>query len=82
MVEFDIYEIAILRKMHSYDYIGARHTSVDNLQRGFPSHVRGDVKKFVKRLIKLNLIILKSSTKEMHCSLNKSKIKEIEEIIQ
>jgi len=65
-----------------YGYIGGRHTSIDNLQKSFPKHERGDVKNVVKRLIKENLIIPKSTRSGLHCSLNPQRIPDIEKIIE
>jgi len=77
----DSFAIGILRKMHFYGYIGGKHTSVDNLQKGFPKHERGNVKGTVKDLIKANLIIPKSTGYGQHCSLNPRMIDEIEKLI-
>lgn len=52
----DSLSIRILRKMYFYGYIGGRHTSIDNIQKSFPKHKRGNVKDAVKTLIKANLI--------------------------
>lgn len=68
----------ILRKMYLYGYIGGKHTSVDNIQKSFPKHERGNVKKGIKSLVRANLIILKSTGYGQHCSLNPRMIDEIE----
>lgn len=75
-------EITVLRKMYLYGYIGKRHTSLDNLPKGFPKNERGNVDKAVKKLIKQNYIVKKPTGYGVHCSLNAQKIKEIESIIQ
>lgn len=54
-MKFDSFAIQILRKMYFYGYIGGKHTSVDNLQKSFPKHERGNVKEAVKVLIKANV---------------------------
>ncbi|MDH2906970.1 MAG: hypothetical protein PXX83_02610 [Candidatus Nitrosotalea sp.] len=51
-MKFDSFAIQILRKMYFYGYIGGKHTSVDNLQKSFPKHERGNVKGAVQVLIK------------------------------
>ena len=51
-MKLDSFAIQILRKMYFYGYIGGKHTSVDNLQKSFPTHERGSVKEAVKVLIK------------------------------
>lgn len=76
------FAVGVLRKMYFYGYIGGRHTSVDNLQKSFPKHERGDVKDAVKTLIKANLVILKSTGYGQHCSLNPRMIDEIERLVE
>ena len=78
----DKYAIGVLRKMFMYGYIGARHTSVDNLQKSFAKHERGNVNKIVKKLVKAGYIVPKSTSYGLHCSLNKNRINEIEKLIE
>lgn len=40
---------AILRKMYFDKIIGGKHTAIENLKKGFPSHVRGDIDDEVKK---------------------------------
>lgn len=80
-MEIDSFAIGILRKMYIYGYIGGKHTSIDNLQKSFPKHERGDAKGAVKVLMKYNLIIPKSTGYGQHCSLNPRMIDEIERLI-
>ena len=81
-MKLDSFAIQILRKMYFYGYIGGKHTSVDNLQKSFQKHERGDVKEAVKVLIKANLIIPKSTGYGQHCSLNPRMIDEIEKMVE
>jgi len=78
----DKYSIGVLRKMYFYEYIGGRHTSIDNLQKSFATHERGNVKKIVKKLIKAGYIVPKSTGSGLHCSLNMNLINEIEKLIE
>ncbi len=59
---------------------GGSHTSFDNLPKGFPSHVRGNVKEVAKNLIKEDLLISKPTSYGLEVSLNPEKKKEIEEL--
>lgn len=61
--------------------IGGVHTHFDTLKRGFPSHLGKDVDKAAKELIKRGLIITKPTSYGLQVSLNKEKLKEIEEFI-
>lgn len=81
-MKLDSFAVSILRKMYLYGYIGGKHTSIDNLQKSFPKHERGNVKDVVKILIKANLIIPKSTGYGQHCSLNPKMIDEIEKMIE
>jgi hypothetical protein len=74
-------EKTILRKLLADRFIGHRHTSIDNVPKGFPKHLRGEVKKATKRLIKEGFIIAKTTAYGLQVSLNPRKIAEIEEII-
>jgi len=73
---------AILEKLYRHGYIGARHTSADNLPKGFPSHRKGEVKDAVKELIKEGLLIPKPTAYGLEVSLNKHRIADIEKIIR
>ncbi len=67
----------ILRKMFSHGYIGGRHTSLDNLPKGFPSHIRKEVKKIARKLIKEGLLLRKPTHCGEQVSLNPERIDEI-----
>lgn len=75
-------EKIVLRKLFLDRIIGARHTSIDNVPKGFPKHLRGEVKKAVKKLIKKGLIIVKPTSYGIQVSLNPAKIDKIREIIE
>ena len=80
-MKHDKISIGILRKMYNYNFIGKKHTSIDDLPKSFPKHERGDVKKTVKKLIKDGLVLPKPTGYGQHCSLNHNRIDEIEELI-
>lgn len=73
---------AVLAKLYRHGYIGGRHTSVDNIPKGFPKHVYGKVKKVAKELIKQNFIMVKPTAYGLQVSLNPRKMAEIERIIR
>lgn len=72
---------AILRKMYFDKIIGGRHTAVENLKKGFPSHARGEVDGEVKELIKNGFILRKITNYGLQVSLNPEMIPEIERIL-
>lgn len=78
----DIYQKAILGKMYKLRYIGGRHTSEDNVVKGFPKHTRGDLKKALKVLIKEGYIVPKPTSYGLEVSLNPRAIDEIRRILE
>ena len=60
----------IVKKLFHHGYIGGRHTDIENLKKGLPSHVRGDIKEVAKELIKEEIIISKPTSYGLHISLN------------
>jgi len=72
----------ILRKMLLDTRIGGRHLGEQDLCRGFPSHVKGDIPKAIKKLIKEGLINNHPTGYGMQYSLNQLRIEEIRNIIE
>ena len=68
----DKFASGVLRKMYHYGYIGKSHTSIDNLQKSFAKHDRGEVKDSVKILLKAGFIIPKPTGYGQHCSLTQT----------
>ena len=62
-------------------YMGA-HTETIHLKNCVPKHLRGEkiVEEAISDLFKKRILINKKSTGQDHCSLNTSKLKEINEI--
>ena len=42
----------IIKKLFHHGYIEGKHTDIENLKKGLPSHFRGNIKKAAKELIK------------------------------
>lgn len=61
--------------------IGGKHTAIENLKKGFPSHIRGDVEDEVKELIREGFILPKRTNYGLQVSLNPRIIPEIERIL-
>jgi len=81
-MEYDTEAITVLRKMYLYGYIGGKHTSIEALKRGFPSHAKGGVEKAIKKLVKEDLIKFKPTGYGKQYSLNPLRIQEIKEIVE
>ncbi len=78
----DKIKATILYHLRRKRIIGAKHTHFDTLKTGFPSHLGKDVKKIAEQLIKQGHIISKPTNYGLQVSLNKEKLKEIEEFIK
>ena len=79
--EKDKIKATILYHLRRKRVIGNVHTHYDTLKRGFPSHLGKDVEKIAKELIKKGFIITKPTSYGLQVSLNKEKLREIEEFI-
>lgn len=77
----DKIKATILYHLRRKKVIGGVHTHYDTLKRGFPSHLGREVEKVIKTLIKKGYIITKPTSYGLQVSLNKEKLKEIEEFI-
>ncbi len=71
----------ILYNLRRRKTIGGKHTHFDTLSKGFPSHLGKDIKKIAKDLINHGWIVSKPTSYGLQVSLNKNKMKEIEEFI-
>jgi len=79
--EEDKIKATILYHLRRKKIIGGVHTHFDTLKKGFPSHLGKDIEKIAKELIKEGFIIIKPASYGLQVSLNKNKLKEIEEFI-
>lgn len=80
-MDIDTIQKSILEKMLNYSMIGGKHTSVENLKKGFPKHLRGEVEKAIRNLIKAGFILSKPTGYGLQVSLNPHMIDEIKRII-
>jgi len=78
----DKIKATILYHLRKKRVIGGVHTPFDTVIRGFPSHLGKDIKKIAKELIKKGLIVTKPASYGLQVSLNKNRIKEIEDFIK
>jgi len=79
-MKHDDLSITILTKMVFDGMIGGKHTSAESIKHGFPSHIKGDVDKALKRLVKSNLIVHHPTSYGMQYSLNPKMLEEIRKI--
>lgn len=72
----------ILYHLRRKKVIGGVHTHFDTLKRGFPSHLGKEINSTAKGLIRQGWILTKPAPYGLQVSLNKNKLKEIEEFIK
>ncbi len=72
----------IVKKLFQHGYIGGRHTDIENLKKGLPGHVKGDVKEAAKELIKEEILIPKPTSYGLHVSLNSHKREDIDRYLK
>jgi hypothetical protein len=75
-------QIAILEKLIYLKCIGGRHTSKDNVTKGFPKQERGYIKKELVNLIKKGYILQKPTSYGIEVSINPKKLSEIRELVK
>lgn len=71
-----------LKKLYRMGCWGKGHVCESNLQKGFPSHVRGYVLDVAKKLRKEGLLVMRPSGHDRQWYLNTARRGEIEEIIK
>ena len=75
----DIKKVLLIKLMKRRCW-GHKHTSYDNLPKGFPSHLAKDVKKIADELVKEGFLLSHPTSYGIEVSLNPRMKKEIEEI--
>jgi len=70
----------ILSKLKRNFYIGKRHTSEDNVIKGFPTNERGNMKKAIRKLIRSGYLTSKPTSYGLELSIDPQRMKEINEI--
>jgi len=60
----------ILHKLTRLGKFKHSHTSIDNLPKGFPKNIRGDVKNQVNELIKEGILFVKPTSYGVEISIN------------
>ncbi|MFH0870060.1 MAG: hypothetical protein V1866_03310 [archaeon] len=77
----DELEKDVLRKMLHHKFIGEKHTSIDNLPKGFPKHIRGDIKKAAENLIRKGFIMAKPTSYGLEVSVDPKQLEEIRQAV-
>jgi hypothetical protein len=74
----------ILHKLSRRGNFKASHTSIDNLPKGFPNHMRGTVKGLSEEMIKEGLLLSKPMAygKEVSINLNKERFHPLQNLLK
>jgi len=59
MINFTREEINLIHKLWIHTCFGKGHMLIDNLVKGFPSHLKGQMKDDVDNLVRRNILIKK-----------------------
>ena len=78
----DVAKGFIVKKLFQHGYIGGRHTDIENLKKGLPSHFKGNIKDAAKDLIKEDILISKQTSYGHHVSLNPRKREEMQKYLK
>jgi len=82
MMNFDEIRARILHKLTRQRIWGGKHTSFENLQKGFPSHLVKEVKIAGKELVKEGLLLSKPTSYGLEVCLNPRMKKEIITVVE
>jgi hypothetical protein len=72
----------VLWRLFRHHYIGGKHTSIDNLRKGFAKSDYKAVDRVISDLIKDGFLLKKPTFYGLQVSLNPRKIQEIRQIIE
>ena len=73
-------KVDVLRKMLRHRWIGGKHTSIDNIPKGFPQHERKRVGDLTKELIKEGFVLHKPTSYGEKISLNPKRVYEAKKL--
>jgi transcriptional regulator of NAD metabolism len=79
--ENDKIRTSILNRLYRHGYIGGRHTSIKNVQKGLPKHCRGEAEEIIKELSRKGILLMKKTKDGDHISLNPKEIRFVEDVI-
>jgi hypothetical protein len=82
MINEKVIRHTILRKLLRLGYIGGKHTSLDNVPKGFPRSERKNVLKVAQKMIKEGYFVVKPKPDSLHISLDPSLLPRIRQEIE
>jgi hypothetical protein len=82
MTNEEVVRHAILRKLLRLGYIGGKHTSLENVPKGFPRSERKNVLKVAQKMIKEGYFLVTPKPDSLHVSLEPSLLPRIRQEIE
>jgi len=67
----------ILWHLYNHGYFGKKHTPIESLKRGLPSHLKGEAERVARDLIREGLLTAKKTAHGMDVSINPRKAEEV-----
>ncbi|WP_316504838.1 hypothetical protein [Nitrosopumilus sp.] len=77
----DPVSVFVLEKLYRNRIIDAKHISFEDLVTGSPKHVRGNIKKKLKNLVKSNLVLQHPTSYGIQYTLNSKRLDDIRKIL-
>ena len=74
-------KLFILRKLLVHGVIGAKHTSIENLAKSLPKHLRGGAKEVIDDLVREAFLLSHPTSYGLQVSLNPNKLQEIKKLL-
>jgi hypothetical protein len=72
----------ILDKLLSHNYVGGRHTHIDNIPKGFAPHEHKEVMEAFKELQKEGFFIIRPKLDGRHVSMNQRMLHKVREVLE
>jgi len=72
----------ILWHLYTHGYFGKKHTPIESLKRGLPSHLKGEAIKVVRELIREGMLVAKKTAHGIDVSINPRRAWEVKEFLE
>jgi len=72
----------ILWHLYTHGYFGKRHTPIESLKRGLPSHLKGEAIKVARDLIREGLLTAKRTAHGLDVSINPRRAGEVKRFLE
>jgi len=80
--EHEQVKFKILWHLYTHGYFGKRHTPIESLKRGLPSHLKGEAIKVARDLIREGLLTAKRTAHGLDVSINPRRAGEVKKLLE